>query len=189
MIKYIAALAVLALAACGTSPEPTYTMLSPVDGAPDKTFVATMVVTRPVLPDYLDQPGMVWRDGDAITVDDMRRWAQPLDTMFEDVLAADLRQRLPASPIQKQQDYLQPKQSFYLETEIERFDMGKQGSVLSAQIVVEDRRCASQAPAIVSFHVDLQSDKGREGLERLIGQLADHLIDVVRARVPVACHK
>jgi uncharacterized lipoprotein YmbA len=188
MMKRFATLPfILILAACATSPEPADYMLASVDGTPDSSLNSLLVVTRPTLPDYLDQPGMVQRDGDGeISVDDMHRWAAPLDTMFEDVLAADLRQRLPSSTIQKQQDYWQPKESFFIETEIEHFDMGRQ-SVLSAQIVIEDKRCPAQNMQPSSFHVELRGDNSREGFNQLIAQLSDRVVQEVRLKASIAC--
>jgi hypothetical protein len=106
--------------------------------------------------------------------------------MVEDVLAADLRQRLPSSLIQKQQDYLQPKNALYLETEIERFDRDDQ-AILQAQIVVEDKHCLNQKRDPVSFHVKLESDASREGFDQLIGELADRVVEQVRAQTKNSC--
>ncbi len=92
------------LTACGTSPEPDFYDMKAIDGIQtDNNFA--IKIQRPTIPDYLDRPDIV-REENAYQyqIDEMHRWAEPLDRMFERVLTEDLRQRLPNSTILSEDD-------------------------------------------------------------------------------------
>src|ERR1700734_1922854 len=92
-------LSLLWFAGCGTSPEPDFYNMKKIDGAQfDNNF--SIKIQRPSIPEYLDRPDIV-REENAyqVKIDEMYRWAEPLDRMFERILAENLRQRLPKSII------------------------------------------------------------------------------------------
>ena len=91
--RYLVALCFLVLAACGASPAVHYFTLESAgdyvahddDGSP----ILTVGTLR--LPEYLNRSQFVSRgSGSEIVVDDLNRWAEPLDDAIHRVLATNL---------------------------------------------------------------------------------------------------
>jgi uncharacterized lipoprotein YmbA len=113
----------LLLTACGTSPEPNYYGLTQIDGA-TAPGVYTVKIQRPGLPDFLDRPDIVsGENAYQYTIDEMHRWVEPLDRMFERILTEDLRQRLPNSKILSESDTGTADLQYVVETNITQFNV------------------------------------------------------------------
>lgn len=92
------ALGSLALVACRSAPPVRYYLLSaetnPSQAAVQTTDLA-IVVGPIVLPDYLDRPQLVTRQGTTeLVLSDQHRWAEPLDRHFVAVLAENVAAHL-----------------------------------------------------------------------------------------------
>lgn len=89
----VACLMTLVIAGCTTSMAPRYYRLAalaePVAVAPD---TARAVIVGPFqLAEYLARPQIVGRDGaNGLVISEYERWAEPLDTNFQAVVAANV---------------------------------------------------------------------------------------------------
>ena len=170
----------LSLAACGTSPEPDYYDLAAVNGTPLPGIALAIKIQRPSLPDYLDRPDIV-REESAYQykIDEMRRWAEPLDRMFERLLAEDLRQRLPDSTILSESDTGTTDLRYVIETNIEQFNAtGKDEASFKAVLSISDKTAATP---IKPRRIELTASSGDStpalaaALSNLVGEYADQI--------------
>lgn len=94
-----AGLAALVLG-CAAAPTRFY-LLSPVAGPSAAARAPMVLAVGPVLlPDYLDRPQIVTRDGaNAVQLGAYDQWAGSLDDMFPRVLVEDLAARLPGDRV------------------------------------------------------------------------------------------
>lgn len=175
----------LACAACAAiSPEPSYYMLAPAVGDAHHGVQVNLHLQRPSLARYLDQPEFVTQD-DAVQLklDDMRRWAEPLDVMIERTLAADLRQRLPGAVVTTEDSGPTGEPQVIATVDIQRFNATGSGLVLAqAQVVLRGKAVdAAGLGPVVSFPVTLEGasasggDEQATALSKLVGQLADQV--------------
>jgi uncharacterized lipoprotein YmbA len=167
-----------ALAACGTSPEPDFYALAVQPGmmTPQPAFVVK--VQRPVLAGYLDRPDFVTQDGAyQVSIDDANQWAEPLDTMFARIFAADIQQRLPGSHVVTEDDKVPGDTRFTLSFNLQRFNATEDGHVLlQGRLFIKDTKADIQPPPLqVQWTIDSGGDALdiAEGLSRTIGCLAD----------------
>ncbi len=88
------AIGCLAMVACRSSPPVRYYLLSVDHNPPPAAVQATdlAVVVGPIgLPDYLDRPQMVSREGATeLALSELHRWAEPLERHFTSVLAENV---------------------------------------------------------------------------------------------------
>jgi len=87
-----AALVVLLVAACASSPAPRYYRLAALAEPAVAGTTATAIIIGPFrFAEYLDRPQLVMRDGqNGVTVAGFERWAEPLDANFQSVVAANV---------------------------------------------------------------------------------------------------
>ncbi len=96
--KLFLALALIALAACSSSPAPHYYLLDTLPGtemrassassrALEKTLDQTIGLVPFELPAYLDRPQIVVRRGVELELLEFHRWAEPLEDGFSTLLA------------------------------------------------------------------------------------------------------
>ena len=92
----IGALALI-LASCASSPETRYYSLAPVgSGQAAAVSGQPLQVFLVAIPASLDREAMVeWSGPGELKISNRDRWAEPLDDMIRNVLASDLRDRLP----------------------------------------------------------------------------------------------
>ena len=173
----------------GTSPEPDYYELGPVAGTQDPALAVSIKVQQPTLADYLDRPDIVQQELDyEYKVDEFQRWAEPLDRMYERVLAEDLRQRLPASVIVTEADSGETVGQYVVETDIQRFNSTDEKSAsLKAVLSIKDGPGVSGSKP---EPVDLSVPDGgslqhmAEALSDLIGLYADQVAHSLRQSNP-----
>jgi uncharacterized protein len=83
----------------GTSPAPEYYLLTAEAGSPAGSAPldqSGLVSVGPVvLPEFLDRPQIVTRDGARVRFSDLHRWAEPLDTGVLRVVSANLERLHP----------------------------------------------------------------------------------------------
>ncbi len=76
------------------------------------------------LPDYLDKPQLVVFDGNSPKMDisELNRWGEPLDSMIQRTITADISQYLPRAVV-KSKTFLNENFEYLVEVQIVRFDM------------------------------------------------------------------
>ncbi|HKV55397.1 MAG TPA: PqiC family protein [Candidatus Binataceae bacterium] len=131
------------------------------------------------LPGYLRRPEIVSRTGaDQLVLSAQDRWAEPLDSNFESVLAQDLSRKLQTQQIVLFPWYGNPQLDYRVEVEVHRFDSGPDGQAhLTADWTIKDghtgatmfasRTVASSpigggdagVPAALSLDLDTLSDQ------------------------------
>jgi len=169
----------LALAACGVSMEPNYYTLNPTPGDITLEESGGIKINRPVLPGYLDRPDIVQQSDDHIYIDEMNRWAEPLDVLLERIMAMDLRQRMPHEVIVTELDDKPPRACFLLENNVDQFNqIDTHLYRMSVQVTVKDS-CGCNPWATTSFTSTTEEQSGSKGLSILIGQLADRVSALV----------
>ena len=84
------------LAGCAASPAPRHFTLSERQAATlPQGVTPSIVITQTTLPDLIDRPQLVLRRSDnRVSIDETRRWAEPLRRDIPRVLADELGQRL-----------------------------------------------------------------------------------------------
>ena len=187
-MKRAVVLFTLFLVACGTSPEPDYYELAAVNGTPSSGNLVSIKIQRPSLPDYLDRPDIVREEtGYQYKIDEMRRWAEPLDRMFERLLAEDLRQRLPDSKILSESDTGTVDLRYVVETDIEQFNaIGKDEAALKGVLLISDKTGSLPAKPL---RIELTAPAGAStqalaaALSDLIGEYADHIQAAIQRRI------
>ena len=165
------------LAGCGTSPEPDYYVLTPTPGAP-REISTQLKIERPVLPEYLDRPQIVQlKSNDQVSIDEMQRWAAPLDIMIEGVLAEDLRQRMPPSLVTTEQEGEARDARFVIQSTLKTFNNANDNNSLRANVKIDDRKgCKSPSLFSITFAATTSGDR-EEGLSQLIGEMSDFIIE------------
>jgi uncharacterized lipoprotein YmbA len=92
-VRYLVTFCFLILAGCGSSPAVHYYALESMDNyvAHDDEGSPVLAVGAFRMPEYLNRSQMVTRgSGAEIIVDDVNRWAEPLDDAIHRVLASNL---------------------------------------------------------------------------------------------------
>jgi uncharacterized lipoprotein YmbA len=98
----LAALALAAVAACGTSPKTHFFVLSAVPGEDGQHAAVPFRIQLAAvhLPPSLDRRQLVRMTGDnTVSISDTDRWSGPLDEMVRNVLSQDLAERLPSGTV------------------------------------------------------------------------------------------
>jgi len=91
---WLAALAVL-LCACSSTPSPHYYVLDRIAATGTPTSGLSIVVEAVAIPAEVDRPQFVLRgNASEVAIDDMHRWAAPLQSGIAEALASDLATRL-----------------------------------------------------------------------------------------------
>ena len=179
-----AMLLLVSLSACGTSPEPSYYSLATIPGTASPTISPTIKIHRPTLATYLDRPEFIEQKNDfQITIDDINYWAEPIDRMFERIMADDLRQRLPASHVLTDNEALSENPRFIVNLTIDHFNQTGNGMVLfEGELMVQDNNAAGRVEHI-PLHVTADSDSSPQSialnLSKLVAQTADRLVVAV----------
>ena len=118
-------------------------------------------------------------------IDDTDNWAEPLDTMFARILAADLQQRLPSSTILTEDNSTSPDLRFTIDANIERFNLVDNDAVLlKGDFIIKDKTTYTK-PQATPFQWTLDADPTPQSvaksLSRLIGKLADDVAQNIDA--------
>jgi uncharacterized lipoprotein YmbA len=177
---------ILMLAACtGTSPEPDFYELKPVDGAAHPGENIALKIERPSIPAYLDRPDIVRQESAyQYKIDEFRRWTEPLDGMIARVLAEDLRQRLPDGVILTGADTGADDLRYAADTAIVQFNATGDGRVaLKAVLTIRDKTGArTLAPQNIALSGETGSSTAAlaAALSNLLAAYADRVVAVVK---------
>lgn len=125
--------------------ESKFFLLTPVGDsaavAPASQGRALAIGIGPVsFPQYLKRPEIVTRTGpDQLELAENRRWAEPLDANFQNVLAQDLSQQLATQQIAIFPWYGTKHLDYQVEIQVSRFDRSSDGQAwLSARWSIKD---------------------------------------------------
>ncbi len=140
--KIAIALLLVLLSSCSIfppRPDPNFFTLSPKSdeetsrmarsGPPMISYRAVRVGLGPIkFPEYLDRLELVSRiDDNRIVISTSDRWAEPLDTSFEKILARDLSSQLPNSEISIYPWYGNRLPNLQIVLDVQRFDVNTEG--------------------------------------------------------------
>jgi uncharacterized protein len=173
----------LFLASCGTSPEPRFYGLNEIDGQQSQQNISVKI-QRPSLPQYLDRPDIVRSENTyQYKINEMHRWAEPLDQMFERVLTQDLQQRLPVGKILSESDTGTVDQRYVVETNITQFNAIDAGHVsLKLQFsIIDSSKAQNFKPQYMEMVLPFDGDdQGLAAtLSKLIGLYADRIVNAL----------
>ena len=180
------------LAAWGcASPDPAVYTMRATPGQPAGGGPVAIKLARPGLAGYLDRPEIV-RDSSAsrLQLSSGERWGEPLGDMIGRVLALDLAQRLPGSSVFTEAGTISVDPSATVETDVQRFDLDQDGTVvLLAQVAVERGR-SHDPSATRSLRITLRpAGPGTPALVAAmsagLGQMADQVAALLREVMPV----
>lgn len=94
----------LLLAACGSTPNSRFYLLTPLDAEPSGSpggAPSTVRVASVEMPRYLAGPEIVVRDGNDVKYGQYDRWGEPLRDNFSRVLAQNLATLLPGTNVSR----------------------------------------------------------------------------------------
>ena len=175
----LAVLALFILSACGSSPQPRYFSLNPIDADyrqdPDDAVVLGFGPLR--IPDYLNRSQIVTRDVEAeMQVDEFSRWTEPLSIALPRIVATDIDNLLDQVVVIMYPYDVQVRSyvSYRLIGDVNRFDADQSGLTLldvqwgivdaDGKMVVPVRRNRYQAQAAPG-----------EGLNNVVSAMNDAL--------------
>jgi uncharacterized lipoprotein YmbA len=136
LLRSCLAITVGLAAACASSPPTRFYLLSSVDEAPiaggAEARAPFVVVIGPVsLPDYLDRPQIVTRQGEnSLEIASLHRWAGSLQDMIARVLAEDVAARLPRDRIVPFPSARGSELDYRVAVDIGRFDVDDRGEAV-----------------------------------------------------------
>lgn len=130
----IAFLAVLSLAACGSSPKERYYTLTADASAPVTGTSTLSIAVGPVtVPEAVDQPQIVAQLGaNQVAMYEYQRWASPLKGEIARVIAANLAQELGTPRAWSYAQATLPKPDYQVLVDVQRFD-----SVLGEAVTID----------------------------------------------------
>lgn len=128
---FCATIAALSLSACGTPPrEQFYTLNTPALSS-GKAGSPLLVVAQVSLPEMLDRPQIVVRNGEhQIQLLEQQRWAEPLKSNFSAALAGQLQAQLPDWQLAMREQHSSRDAKWELWLDVQRFDLTPQQSTL-----------------------------------------------------------
>ena len=141
-----------------------------------------------LLPESLDRQSMVRADGpDRIDISNEDRWAAPLDGIIRNVLAEDLRDRLPSGRVLLPGDASPPDGSKGIELNVQRFAGDTAGHVvLQADWTLLNRHgspALTRSETVSASAGSSRTDAVVGAMSQAIGELADRVVAVLR-RLP-----
>lgn len=128
------ALALMLLAtACGTSPPVHYYSLKSTVAPPTDSGTGRHVIGFGPLdfPGYLKRPQIVTRRADGeITIDDFRRWAEPLDEAVHRIVAASIERLVDDVSVVSYPYHTMVKPDYRVYGDVIRFDVDEAGNAI-----------------------------------------------------------
>jgi uncharacterized lipoprotein YmbA len=177
------ALALPALAGCGTSPSPVLYTLAGQPGPVLQTRKISVELRRVGLAGYLDRPEIVRGTVDyRLQVSDGDRWGEPLGRMLDRILAEDLVQRLPGAAVFAESGAISTRPDTVLEIDIQRLDADPGGvMVVLAQIAVrpEGKPATAQTVRLTTPISGVGSQAHAAAMSVVVGQLADRIATIL----------
>lgn len=126
-----AAISALSLSACGTPPREQFYTLNAAPLTSGKAGSPLLVVAQVSLPEMLDRPQIVLRNGEhQIHLLELQRWAEPLKSNFSAALAGQLQTQLPDWQLAMREQHSSRDAKWELWLDVQRFDLTPQQSTL-----------------------------------------------------------
>lgn len=181
------AVATILLAACASSPSPSYYSLDlrTAHSASSKNTPSVSVGLIGI-PEALDRPQMVSRDGYVVHVSDRNRWAEPLRRAIPRTVASEMGTLLNSSQVFSGSG-LQTA-DFRVLLDVQRFDVVTAGSVeidilwrMEGKGNTHSGRSTVQEP-IAGRSVEAQVEAQRRGLTRVAAQIAQAISEASSAK-------
>ena len=178
-IWLLAAIAVsTTFAGCASSPVPTYFSLDVgVGTSPASGSSPSVVIGLAGLPDTLDRPQMVSRNGYEVRISEENRWAEPLRRSIPRVLASEVGSLLNSSQVVAGTTLSNPDYRVVLD--VQRFDVLAGDSVdidilwrIDGKGGSRAGRSSLQEPVVGSRSIQAQVEAQRRGLARVAAQIA-----------------
>lgn len=183
----LAALAVSAMLAACSSPNPVLYTVAPAQGPAQTGAPKVIAIQQISLSRYLERSEIV-RSSENYRLDVMSNdwWGEPLGAMLTRILVEELSQRLPQSTVFRESGALTASPDATIELNIQRLDEDASGNlVLQAQASVDFK--GQRAPALRSFRSVVTppaADTPGEvsAISTAVGQLADGLASMLLTR-------
>jgi len=179
-----ALLALAALPAACSSPNPSLYVLAAIPGEPSSGAPRIIQLRAIAVPHYLERSQIV-RSSEGYRMDVLSNdwWGEPLDSMISRILIQELNQRLPASTVYGDSGAISTPADATVEINLQRFDLDRDGSVLlSAQIAVEGRRPATRSVPLTVHPADSTTRALVAAMSSAVAQLADAIATMLAGR-------
>lgn len=179
---------IIALAGCGTTPDPSfYTLSAGAEAIANKGAGPYSVAVGPVsLPELVDRPQLVIRVGaNRVALVEQHRWAEPLRSEIPRVIADNLSRLLSTTRISAYPQSYEDNAEYRVLIDIQRFE-----SVLGENVTVEALWAVRRGPAseVRTGHSLVRMPAGAKGYDalaaahaRALSRMSDEIAEVIRA--------
>jgi uncharacterized protein len=135
------------LAGCSTSPTPRFYVLGAPPQPADKA-VYSVTVGPVTVPDIVDRPQIVLRTAaNEVTIDDEKRWAEPLKSAIPRVIAANIALSLGDAYVSAYPQETGTEADYFVLVDIQRFESALgEAATVEAQWTVRGAKDKSGAP-------------------------------------------
>jgi uncharacterized protein len=179
-----ALVALAALPAACSSPNPTLYVLAPISG-PTQSRAPKVIVLRAIaIAHYLERSQIV-RSSEGYRMDVISNewWGEPLDTMMSRVLVQELNQRLAGSTVYADSGAISTPANATVEINMQRLDLDHQGALmLIAQVAVEGRRSETRGVSFAVQPADASTRALVAAMSQAVARLADAIAAMLSAR-------
>ena len=179
-----ALLALAALPAACSSPNPDLYVLAAVPGATHAGAPRVIVLRAIAIARYLERSQIV-RSSEGYRIDVLSNewWGEPLDAMLSRILVQELNQRLPGSTVYADSGAISASAVATVEINLQRFDLNRDGALLlAAQIAVDGKRAASRGAAFTVRPADGTTRALVAAMSVATAQLADAIAGMLASR-------
>jgi len=173
--RRFALLALAALPAACSSPNPVLFVLAPIPGATHSGAPRVVQLRAISVPHYLERSQIV-RSSEGYRMDVLANewWGEPLDAMMSRILVQELNQRLPGATVYGDSGAISTHPDATVEINLQRFDLAGDGAVLlAAQIAIDGKRTTSRGVSLTVRPVDGSTQALVAAMSAALAQLAD----------------
>ncbi|WP_338846706.1 PqiC family protein [Massilia sp. W12] len=177
----IAAALAASLSACGSTPREQFYAFEPPH-APGAADGPLLVLKQVSVPELLQRPQLVLREGTRVTLLEQQRWAEPLASGVAQYLRARLQQLLPGWRVISREQQLRSAPGWEAQIDLHSMDLlAARGVQLSAMVQLQPPQGARQSQQ----HSLAQTCAGCEPAQLVAAQqqLLDQLAQQIAARV------
>jgi uncharacterized protein len=180
-----ALLALAALPAACSSPNPDLYVLASLPGATHAGAPRVIVLRGIAIPHYLERSQIV-RSSEGYRIDVLSNewWGEPLDAMLTRILVQELNQRLPGSTVYGDSGAISTPAAATVEINLQRFDLGRDGALLlAAQIAVDGKGTTSRGVTFTVRPADGTTRALVAAMSAATAQLADAIAGMLASRI------
>lgn len=183
-----ALLALAALPAACSSPNPTLYVLAPIPGTTHAGAPKVIALRAISIAHYLERSQIV-RSSESYRIDVLSNewWGEPLDTMMGRILVQELNQRLPGSTVYADSGAISTPPDATVEINLQRLDLDRQGALLLvAQVAVDGRELASRGVSLTVQPADPTTRALVAAMSEALARLADTIASMVVPKAQAA---